>query len=114
MIAPTEFIVNGFVEGFAGELRIMGRCGDASIRLGDVFDKLRDQVDGMKAVSLEVVAIQAYGRSLTELGMGMTGTIDVRGEGVQLLRPSSVLVAGTSNQNSSDDAALASAVEHVG
>lgn len=97
MNAPAEFIVNGFLEGFAGELQVIGRCGDAPIRVGEVFDRVRDKVDGELPVKLEVAAIHAYGRLLAELGIGMTGTLDVRGEGVDLLRPSSVLVVKGSN-----------------
>lgn len=97
MSTPAEFIVNGFLEGFAGELQVIGRCGDAPIRVGEVFDRVRDKMDGELPVKLEVAAIHAYGRLLTELGVGMTGTLDVRGEGVELLRPSSVLVVKGSN-----------------
>jgi hypothetical protein len=114
MTTPIEFIVNGFVTGFAGELRIIGRCGDATIRIGDLFDKLQDKIDGARPVRLEVVAIQAYGRNLSELGFGMTGAIDVRGEGIELIRPSSVLVGTTADEPTSrESASTAATVEHV-
>lgn len=114
MIAPIEFIVNGFVAGFAGELRVIGRCGDVSIRAGDIFSKLRDRIDGTKDIHLEVVALEAYGRDLQELGFGMTGALQVRGPGVELIRPSSVLLGTTADEATARDSASGvEAVQHA-
>lgn len=113
MTTLSEFIVNGFIAGYAGEQKVIGRCGDRSIRVGDLFDTLRDKIDGPKQVRLEVVAIQAYGRNLQELGTGMTGTIDVRGDGVELLRPSSVLVASLPNRPITHDTAASLPAAHA-
>jgi hypothetical protein len=113
MTAPIEFIVEGFLTGFAGELRIIGRCGDVSIRIGDVFDKLRDKTDATRTVRLEIVAIQAYGRNLQELGFGMTGGVDVRGEGVEWIRPYSVLTGRTADEPAARDSAATAAAAQV-
>ena len=90
---PIEFIIVGFVEG--QYLTLIGRCGDEPIALGDEFNaiyrlKRRHYPDESgdapvrveeQAVSLRVVAIQAYGRSFDILGQGSTGSITIVGEG---------------------------------
>lgn len=112
MNTPIEFIVNGFLTGFAGEQRIIGRCGDVSLRVGDVFDSLRSNAESAKSVHLEVIAIQAYGRNLQELGFGMTGAIDVRGEGIGSITPSCVLFGAIQDENR-DSAVAAAASQHA-
>lgn len=97
-----EFIVKGIVEGVSGRLRVMGRCSEDSIRRGDSFQVLYRYQDGLdeaktpvrsasKALALQVVGIQAYGREIEELGAGMTGTIDLVGTGRELVEPGCLL-----------------------
>ena len=114
MTTPCEFIVSGFIEGFAGKMRLIGRCGDASIRVGDVFDMLKDKFDGPRRIRLEVMGIQAYERNLPELGSGMTGALEVRGDDVLRIRAGCVLVGAASNQRVLTGSDVAKpAVEHV-
>ena len=107
--ATTEFIVDGWVSGESGRFRIIGRCGDEPIQVGDVFDavfryKHRRYPDEMGQdpvreieypASLRVESISAYQRSLDELGQGMTGSLVVTGDGMG--RVSTGWVLGASN-----------------
>lgn len=82
------FIIDGVVAAESGRLSVAGRCCDFPIRVGDEFDRIiryrpyklpeeagRPPVrDAERAVSLRVVCAHAYGRSLPELGEGMTGS----------------------------------------
>ena len=93
MNSLCEFIITGVVTGVSGIFHVIGRCGDVSFRVGDVFDQIDYPGEGSRPVSLRVTKITAYQRSLEEIGTGMTASIDVVGDGVDLLRPKSVLVA---------------------
>jgi hypothetical protein len=101
-----EFIVIGHVTGGeSGLLQVVGRCGSAPIRLGDRFQALfrhrpRDYPDGLgeaavreveKPVSIEVQSIQAYGQDLDELGPGMTGSLGLAGQGIELVEAGWIL-----------------------
>jgi len=93
MTFAREFIVTGATAGGAGVYHVIGRCGDAMLRVGDIFDQIRHPLDGVKPTRLTVSKIEAYQRSLEELGAGMTAALDVEGEGVEFLRPNAVLVS---------------------
>lgn len=98
MSSLCEFIITGVVTGASGVFHVIGRCGDVSFKVGDVFDQIDHPGEGTRPVSLQVTKITAYQRSLEEIGTGMTASIDVVGEGVDLLRPKSVLVASQSRE----------------
>ena len=97
------FIVDGIVDG--EHLTVLGRCGDAPIHVGDVFDavyryKRRRYPDELgdepvreveKPAAIRVVCIHAYERSLTTLGEGMTGSLTLEGDGLQYLAPGWIL-----------------------
>ena len=99
------FIVNSVVEGQSGHFHAIGRCGDEPIRVGDVFEIVRPAVPagdldagelgGARAVHLRVERIQAYQRKLEELGSGMTGTLDLCGQGLELVKSGCVLGLAT-------------------
>lgn len=109
------FIVNSVVEGRSGRVHAIGRCGDAPIRLGDVFEVLHPapqaadadvgDLCGGTAVHLQVERIQAYRRTLQELGSGMTGTIDLCGRGSELVESGCVLGAGVSPVRTAEQSA---------
>ena len=101
MSANLEFIVGGIVGNQAEAAEIIGRCGDTSLNLGDVFESLEDPAGTVKAVRIEIVSIQAYGHSLAELGFGMTGTLSVRGAGIEQIKPDCILLTGAVNQDNS-------------
>jgi len=98
-----EFIVVGVVQGDA--FSVIGRNGDALIRVGDVFDavmryKPRRTADELaappereivKPASIRVIGVEAFGRSLKALGEGMTGRLTVEGEGIEYLGPGWIL-----------------------
>lgn len=106
--AKVEFLVEGIVEG--EQDHVIGRCGDSAIRLGNVFTKVcryqrRQTLEAFATppelvksclVSLRVLGIQAYQRSLDELGPGMTGALVLSGEGMRRIGPGSVLEGVTS------------------
>ncbi|QDU26921.1 hypothetical protein ETAA8_20050 [Anatilimnocola aggregata] len=92
MTNPCEFIVNGVVTGASQMFHVIGRCGDSSFRVGDVFDQLAFPGEEAQSVQLRVTRITAYQRSIDEIGWGMTATVDVEGSGVDQLRPRAVLV----------------------
>jgi hypothetical protein len=97
------FIVDGIVDGES--LTVIGRCGDAPIRVGEVFDavyrnKRRRYPDELgdepvreveKPAAIRVVCIHAYEKSLTTLGEGMTGSLALDGDGLQYLAPGWIL-----------------------
>ncbi len=116
----SEFIVVGVVEGqdglFPGHYcSLIGRCGDVPIPKGETFravyhykprrypDELGDEPirDGENPVRLEVIAIRAHNRMFDQLGQGMTGTLVIRGEGLERLAPGWVIghpvAAGSDN-----------------
>jgi hypothetical protein len=97
------FIVDGIVEGEF--FTVLGRCGDAPIHVGEVFDavyrnKRRRYPDELgdepvreveKPAAIRVVCIHAYERSLKALGEGMTGSLALEGDGLQFLAPGWIL-----------------------
>ncbi len=98
-LSPSRiFIISGVVTGISGVYHVVGRCGDLPFQVGDIFDQLDYPSEPKCSVQLRVLRIEAYQRSLAELGSGMTAKIDVSGEGVHLLRPHAVLVASRSIQ----------------
>jgi hypothetical protein len=100
----VEFIVAGTVDG-SHFCSIIGRCGDAPIPVGHVFDavyrnKRRRRPDELgddpvreveKPASIRVVGIHAYERCLKTLGQGMTGSLTLEGDGLQYLAPGWIL-----------------------
>lgn len=99
-----EFTADGIIEGKPGQLRIIGRCCDTPVRIGDSFESVYDyqysvDADGRElehrvnpvAVRLRVVGIRAYGHSLEMIGEGMTGALDLEGSGMEQVRPGLVL-----------------------
>lgn len=98
-----EFIIDGLVPG--RHLTIVGCCGDEPIRLGDEFDAIYrlkkrrypEEVgdepvrEREHPVSLKVVCVHAYGKSLPELGQGMTGSVAVEGLGGEMIAPGWIL-----------------------
>ena len=101
MTTPIGFIVNGLVAG-DGIVHVLGRCGDDFIAVGDAFETIyvpqvespvADDLGAARPVRLRVERVQAYQRELPLLSGGMTGTLDLRGEGIDLLVPGGVLGA---------------------
>jgi hypothetical protein len=88
-----EFIISGVTAGVAGVYHVVGRCGDVPLQVGDVFDQFDVASEPAHPVNLHISRIVAYQRSLEELGSGMTASLDVQGQGAELLRPHGVLVA---------------------
>lgn len=105
MCNTIGFIVNGVVEGQSGYYHAMGRCGDQPIRVGDVFDVVHQarhaagvdagELSDARTVHLRVERIQAYQRKLEELGSGMTGTLDLSGQGLEFVTSGCVLGSAT-------------------
>ena len=103
MIAKElQFIVVGVVDG--EQLTVLGRCGDAPIHVGEVFDgvyrykrRSRDELgdepvrEVEKPAAIRVVCIHAYERSLKALGEGMTGSLTLEGDGLQYIAPGWIL-----------------------
>jgi hypothetical protein len=97
------FIVDGFVYG--EQFTVLGRCGDAPIHVGEVFDavyrnKRRRYPDELgdepvreieKPAAIRVICIHAYKRSLKALGEGMTGSLTLEGDGLQYIAPGWIL-----------------------
>ena len=113
MDASCEFIVSGIVTGESGVFHVIGRCGDVSIRIGETFATLQDKSNQCRKIRIRVDGIQAYGRGFEQLGPGMTGTLDVSGEGVDSIAPGSVLVAATTNQTQIAQAESVKAGQHA-
>jgi hypothetical protein len=102
MLNQVGFIVRHTVPDTSGSVHVIGRCGDEPIRVGDTFSVLHvpdrvashePSVSAARAVHLRIVGIQAYQKSLNELGGGMTGTIDLEGPGAESLVPDAILEA---------------------
>jgi hypothetical protein len=101
MCDPIGFIVNGIVTDSDTYFHIIGRCGDHAIQVGDEFDTVYAPAKSTEidypglgqplAVKLKIERIQAYQRELSTLSGGMTGTIDVRGQGLEHVVPGAVL-----------------------
>jgi hypothetical protein len=101
-IADMEFIIDYIVTGESGRHTLIGRCGDTPIRVGDEFqaayhyesfdtaESAFRRVDE-RNVLVCINEINAYGKSLDELGQGMTGSIVVSGTGIEMLIPGLVL-----------------------
>jgi len=93
------FIVRHIVQGEPGCIHVVGRCGDQPLRQGDVFDivhlpaRINDEpsLGPAHPVRLSIIGIQSYERSLSELGGGMTGTINLEGSGAESLVPGAIL-----------------------
>jgi hypothetical protein len=104
MDRKIEFSADGIIVGKPGQLRIIGRCCEDPVRIGDAFESVYDyqysvDSDGHElarrvnpvAVRLRIVGIEAYGRELESLGEGMTGALDLEGSGQELVHPGLVL-----------------------
>jgi hypothetical protein len=104
MAGNIEFFVNGIVEGESGRLRVIGRCCEDTIQVGCCFRSVYDYDDGVDAdgrevarrvrpcsVELRIARIHAYGHFLDFLSTAMTGTLDLEGTGMELVRPGLVL-----------------------
>lgn len=102
-MSASEFIISGVTAGVAGIYNVVGRCGDAPLRVGDVFGQLDLAAEPAKPVNLRVSRIVAYQRSLEELGSGMTASLDVQGQGAELLRPHGVLVVSHPQSKSQEE-----------
>jgi len=101
--SKTVFLVEEAVPG--EQAHVIGRCGDEAIHVGEVFSRvcryhprksLADfttppQFMESFPITLRVVAIQAYGRSLDELGPGMTGSLVLSGDGMTSIIPGVLL-----------------------
>ncbi len=94
------FIVEGVVTDSDTYYHLIGRCCDIPIHIGDRFEvayapakPIGRDYPGLGvagSVKLRVERIQSYQRQLEMLGEGMTGTIDVRGEGLNRVEPPSL------------------------
>jgi len=101
MSNDVGFIVEYVVSADQSQLHAIGRCGECPIHVGDEFDRihapaviLREGYRGLgeaSPVKLRVERIEAYQRQLATLGQGMTGTIDLRGDGLNRVIPGAVL-----------------------
>ena len=91
MTNGREFILSGIVEGASGVFHAIGRCGDVTIRRGDSFDAVENRGQ-VEKVDLQVMRIEAYDQEWDELGPGMTARLDMKGQGLDLLRPRSILL----------------------
>lgn len=108
MIPTSEFIVSGIVEGVSGLTHVIGRCGDSSLRVGDVFETLEDAAGVNHAVRVEIIKVHAYGHDLNELGSGMTGRLSLSGAGVEQITPHCFLLIAASNVQQDSDQAQSS------
>ncbi|HEY2155446.1 MAG TPA: hypothetical protein VGH33_07440 [Isosphaeraceae bacterium] len=98
---PIEFVIDFWETSPSGQVSVIGRCGDRPIRVGEAFDVVYSfkprlypeglaeppVVDQVIPVSLAVEGIDAYERSLPELGEGMTGRIVLNGRGLHHVAP---------------------------
>jgi hypothetical protein len=98
-----EFLVEQVAAMPAG-IDVIGRCGDYTIRLGDVFEEAYRLTvtrtpdgfgptihDGDRQVGLRVERIEAYHKSLDELGRGMRGRLRLVGTGGEKVKDRDVL-----------------------
>jgi hypothetical protein len=97
-----EFIIDYIVTGASGRHTLIGRCGDSPVRVGDEFqvayhyENFESAESASRRVEEQNVLvcineIQAYGKTLDEMGQGMTGSLVVSGTGVEKLAPGMVL-----------------------
>ena len=104
MTARQTFIVNGLIFDSDEYLHAIGRCGDVPIHVGDIFDTVFvpasasdcQQLAPARTIHVRVERIQAYQRQLNELGIGMTGTIDLRGSDCRIIVPGTILATNQS------------------
>lgn len=111
-MTDAEFIVSGIVSGESGQLHVIGRCGEKEIFVGDLFrsvfrvrkskypSEMGDapiREPGEHKTALQVKCIHAYGKSLHELGAGMTASLALVGDGVEYVAPGVVLGQPTPN-----------------
>lgn len=93
----AEFGIHSVERSGINEARIVGRCFRGPLRLG-VRLRTACLIESAPSgaiprrvsaavVDLEVMQIQAYGRSMQELDEGLTASIVVRGTGIELLVP---------------------------
>jgi hypothetical protein len=99
MSTATEFFASGVITGASGVYHVIGRCGDLPVRVGDVFEKIAHPQEASKPAQLRVERIEAYQRSLDAMSPGLTGTIDLIGQGVQWLKPHCVLTVSSADEN---------------
>jgi len=119
------FIIDTVVQ--EESLVILGRCGDAPIHVGEVFDAVfhykprrypdesgsQPVRDLERPASIRVIGIESYKRSLDCLGEGMTGSLTIEGEGLEHLAPGWILgrksepVNGSAHENASSPVAAA-------
>ena len=94
------FIVRHAVQDASGHFHVIGRCGDAAIRVGDTFsvlhipDRVADDkpsVGASRSGQHTSVATHAYQPRLSELGGGLSGSIDLEGSGADELVPDAIL-----------------------
>jgi hypothetical protein len=92
-----EFIVEYLVTGESGRFTVIGRCGDVRVPVGETFDLLfrnkprrfPDEANDdpirieERPVSLRVVCAHAYGKSLSGLSPGLTGSLVLEGDGAE-------------------------------
>lgn len=96
MVRMIEFSFEELLGYGKDEVKIAGRCCRDSIAVGDVFtlyyerdwsllpsDKIAYL--NVQSVSLEVIEMLAYGRSLKEISPGLTAGITLRGQGKERL-----------------------------
>lgn len=95
----TEFSVDTVIHTMDG-LIVHGALNLGDIRVGDVFtsayvtiysggpNEITSVIDASqtKNIKLRVVSISTYGHSLNELACGMTGTLMLSGDNVDVLR----------------------------
>jgi hypothetical protein len=114
MSEPIGFVIEYVVSDSDRYFHAIGRCGDRPIQVGDRFETihapaiiLRGAYQGLgeaSPVKLRVERIQAYQRQLDKLGEGMTGTVDLRGEGLDRVVPGAVLGAPTHPETEAESA----------
>ncbi len=92
-----EFIVVEVIEGPG--FKVLGRCGDVPIHVGDLFDAVfryrpcrtleelgtEPVREVEESAAIRVVGIHAYDRPLMTMGQGMTGSLMLEGDGLQYL-----------------------------
>jgi len=117
MAADIGFIIEYVVSDTGNHFHAIGRCGEFPIQVGDEFHKvyapsvvLRNTYQGLgesSQVNLRVERIQAYQHQLPKLGQGMTGTIDLCGEGLNKVIPGAVLAIPARREGTEHEASMA-------
>lgn len=64
---------------------VPGRVHEGTIRIGSIFTSVSELSADSPAIQLRVDKIAAYGHSLDELPEGMTGELQLSGEGMESL-----------------------------